>query len=149
MAPRSTLPRPPRRHNRRRHRRGITEEGIDRVRTPGKGRPEQGPVAGTMDRVRPHRVQRRHMAIARLLDWPADPCQTPSGGGHRADPGQKRDTGGRMGLETLYGTRREGVRSLPGYPRVALPATALKDATRRQDGGLKAILDRGRRQRRR
>jgi hypothetical protein len=36
---------------------------------------------------------------------------------------------------------------LPGCPRVALPATALKDAARRQGGGLKAILDRGRRQR--
>ena len=100
MAPRSTLPRPPRRHNRRRH---------QQVRTPGKGCPEQGPVAGTMDQVRPHHVQRRRMAYRASLDWPADPYQTPSGGGHRADRGQKRDTGGRMGLETLYGARREDV----------------------------------------
>jgi hypothetical protein len=53
VAPRSTLSRRPRRHNKRRY---------QQVRTPGKGRPEQGPVAGTMDQVRPHHVQRCRMA---------------------------------------------------------------------------------------
>ncbi len=46
------------------------------VPTPGKGRPEQGPVAGTMDQVRPHHVQRRRMADRASLDWPADPSDT-------------------------------------------------------------------------
>ena len=40
--------------------------------------------------------QRRRKADRAPLDWPADPYQTPSGGGHRADHGQKRDTGGRI-----------------------------------------------------
>ena len=137
MAPRSTLPRPPRRRNRRRH---------QQVRTPGRDRPEQGPVAGTMDQVRPHHVQRRHTAIARLLGWPADPYQTPSGGGHRADPGQKRDTGGRMGSKRCIG--RAGKTSDPsGCPRVALYATTLKGKPPRR--WPLATLDRGRIQRRR
>ena len=33
------------------------------------------------------------------LDWPTDPHQTPSGGGPRADPGQKQDTGDRITLK--------------------------------------------------
>jgi hypothetical protein len=101
MAPRSTLTRPPRQHNRRRH---------QQVRTPAKGRPEQGPVAGTMDQVRPHHVQRRHTAYRASIRLAGRSFyQTPSGGGHRADHGQKRDTGGRMELETLSGTAGKDV----------------------------------------
>jgi len=72
-----------------------------------------------MDQVRPHHVQRYRMADRASLDWPADPYQTPSGGGHRADRGQKRDTGGRIGLE---GTTRGKQKILnDGRPRPAGP----------------------------
>jgi hypothetical protein len=76
----------------------------------GKGHPEQGPVAGTMDQVRPYHVQRRPHGLSRVIRLAGRSLSDtirwrPS----RADHGQKRDTGGRMGLETLYGTRRENV----------------------------------------
>jgi hypothetical protein len=52
-----------------------------------------------MDQVRPQE-RTRHFGIDRaLLDWPADPHQTPSGGGQSADPEQKQDTGDRITLE--------------------------------------------------
>jgi hypothetical protein len=54
-----------------------------------------------MDQVRPQQAERRREVTALQLDWPADPYQTPSGGGHRADHGQKRDTGGRIGLDIV------------------------------------------------
>jgi hypothetical protein len=54
-----------------------------------------------------------------------------------------------MRLETLCGLAGKTSDPSLAYPRVALPVAALKDTTRRQGGGLKAILDRGHRQRRR
>jgi hypothetical protein len=52
-----------------------------------------------MDQVRPQDGKRRFGIDRAPLDWPADPYQTPSGGGHGADPGQKQDTGDRITLE--------------------------------------------------
>jgi hypothetical protein len=87
---------------------GITKGGINRFGRPVRVVRSRVPSPGRW--IRSGRITCSGAAwlTARLLDWPADPYQTPSGGGHRADRGQKRDTGGRMGPET-YGTRREDV----------------------------------------
>jgi len=52
-----------------------------------------------MDQVRPQDGKRRFGIDRAPLDWPAGPHQTPSGGGHGADPGQKQDTGDRITLK--------------------------------------------------
>ncbi len=54
-----------------------------------------------MDQVRPQDGKRRFGIDRAPLDWPADPYQTPSGGGHGADPGQKQDIGDRITLEGI------------------------------------------------
>ena len=56
--------------------------------------PKRGPDAGTMDQVRPQCGPWHQNTL--IVDWPTYPLQTPSGGGLRADPGQKQDPGERM-----------------------------------------------------
>jgi hypothetical protein len=55
-------------------------------------RPEQGPVAGTMDQVRPMSSQQGFRYCA-FLDWPTCSSSNPIKWWPSADPGQKRDPG--------------------------------------------------------
>jgi hypothetical protein len=87
MAPRSGRPGlPPRRRKRRSREFGRATTPVLPKRSPSPGRwirPGRCPPSGAT-------------ATAQFVDWPADPHQTPSGGGHRADPGQKRDPARRL-----------------------------------------------------
>jgi transposase len=60
------------------------------------GRSEQGPGAGTMDQARPHVTPRRRTDDRALLDWPTCSSSDPIRWRPSADPGQKRDPGGRI-----------------------------------------------------
>ncbi len=85
------------RSGRRNGRRGRTKESDLKRRRNDKGfraghdtsLPKRGPNAGTMDQVRPQSGSWQQTTLT--LDWPPCPLRTPSGGGHRADPGQKQD----------------------------------------------------------
>jgi hypothetical protein len=81
MAPRSRLRKPPRQHSKERSR----VRAADRHQSPGAG-----PVAGTMDQVRPQDGKRRFGIDRAPLDWPADPHQTPSGGGRAPTPDRSK-----------------------------------------------------------
>jgi transposase len=125
---------------------GITEGGIDRFGRPVRAVRSKVPSPGRWIRSGRNRPSGGASLTARQLDWPADPYQTPSGGGHRADHGQKRDTSGRIGLEMLghaVGDRLHPSRLF----RVAVRATALTGTPPRR--WPLATLDRGRTHRRR
>jgi hypothetical protein len=116
MAPRSGRPGlPPRRRKRRSREFGRATTPVLPKRSPSPGRwirPGRCPPSGAT-------------ATAQFVDWPADPHQTPSGGGHRADPGQKRDTGRRTNAQGGLTTEGPLQKGLSGFASCGAWATCL------------------------
>jgi hypothetical protein len=160
MAPRSGRPGlPPRRRKRRSREFGRATTPVLPKRSPSPGRwirPGRCPPSGAT-------------ATAQFVDWPADPHQTPSGGGHRADPGQKRDPARRLrkkGIDQstpvtegwakarravptrsfpnspIKKTRGHGLRPLPTLQRSTRPSTphAARAEARRRSNPPRALI---------
>src|SRR5678816_2465001 len=66
------------------HREGEITGSDGQTPTPGAG-----PVAGTMDPVRPQ-IREQLIRDCASLDWSADPHQTPSGGGRAPTPDRSK-----------------------------------------------------------
>src|ERR1700688_3881860 len=87
--------------------------------------PKRGPDAGTMDQVRPQCGPWHQNTL--IVDWPTYPLQTPSGGGLRADPGQKQDPGERMLASGKEGLTNRGPLQKPALERSGNAGRAVPD----------------------